>query len=81
MPPQAEETKHHPLVWMLHVGTCVHSKVHGPLLFSGRVLRLRRNMQRQKYALLTAHFPVLAQLHLGKGWIVRGTTTRKLPLS
>ncbi len=45
------------------------------LLLVNRVLRLR-----QKYASFDSlYFPLNGLGHLGKGWIVRGITTRRLP--
>ncbi len=44
------------------------------------VLRLRRNMRWQDYASFDSLLSDVGFGHLGKGWIVRGTTTRRLLL-
>ena len=47
--------------------------------FVGRVLRLRRNMHWQDIASFDGLLSLDGLWHLGKGRIVRGTTTRRLP--
>ncbi len=44
-----------------------------------RVLRLRRNTHRHNYASFDSLLSGAGLGHLGKAWIVRGTTTRRLP--
>ena len=44
-----------------------------------RVLRLWRNVQGQEHAGFDSLLSRAGLEHLGKGWIVRVTTTRKLP--
>ena len=43
----------------------------------GRVLRLRRNTHCQEHASVNSLLSRPGLTHLGKGWIVRGTTTKK----
>ncbi len=44
-----------------------------------RILRLRRNTHWHKDASFDSLLSRAGLWHLGKGWIVRGTTTRRLP--
>ena len=52
-----------------------------PNFFVGRVLRLRRNTHWQEHVSFDSLLSRdgLGHLVLGKGWVVRGTTTRRLP--
>ena len=51
----------------------------GSVCFVGRVLRLRRNAHWPDIACIDSLLSLAGLWHLGNGWIVRGTTTRRLP--
>ncbi len=53
---------------------------HKNCLYVDRVLRLRRNTQWQKSARFDSLLSRAGLGHLGKGWIVRETTTKRLPI-
>ncbi len=65
-----------------HFGIFPYNKAKKKPFFTiivGRVLRLRRNTDWQDYVRFDSLLSRAALGHLGKGWIVRGTTTTRLP--